>query len=129
MSRFLSVLAVLFVLATTTAARAEDAPCPPHKTTGIVLTTVGSSLIVTAPLVVVVAAATVDVYSFTQVMGPVVLGAMGGAALGIGLLIPGIVMLAKRTPMPQTRQPAWAENRPAQTGMRAVTIPILRGSF
>ena len=138
----MKIRALAFVVAAATlslssAAHADDAYAK-KRTTGIVLTSVGGSLFVTAPIVFVSGMAYVhsNPYSYAA-FGPIGLGAIGGAFIGLGLMIPGIVMLAtchapkeRVLPMPETKAPAWTETRPiAAGGPHAFTMSILHGSF
>ena len=137
----MKIRTLAFVAAATvslsSAARADD-PHAKTRTTGNELPSVGGSLVVTAPIVFVAGMAYVqsNPYSYAA-FGPIGLGAIGGAFIGLGLLVPGIVMLAtchapkdRVLPTPETKMPAWTETRPiAAGGPSAFTMSILRGSF
>ena len=138
--RALTFVVALIAFTTAGSARAEDpvAHARRSQTTGIVLTSVGGSLVVSAPIVVFASLAYVSANPYSSAaLGPMFLGAIGGGAIGLGLLVPGLVMLAtckapkkERMPtLPETKQPAWSETRPVANGMRTLTIPLLRGTF
>ena len=117
----------LSLLVTSATARADETPrrpINPKQRTGIILTSIGGSLVLTAPLVILASAVAIQAnpYGYGG-FGPVILGAMGGGAIGLGMLVPGIVMTAT------CRQPTWTDTRPQPVGLRAMTIPLLRATF
>lgn len=124
--RSVVVAFALSMLFTSMTARADETPRRPSRakqTTGIVLTSIGGSLLLSAPLVIAAGLAYVQAnpYSYAAI-GPIALGAIGGGAIGVGLLVPGIVMTVT------CRQPTWTDT-PQPAGLRAFTIPIVRGTF
>lgn len=127
LKRFVAPALALSVVITSATARADETPrrpINPKQRTGIILTSIGGSLLLTAPLVLIAGMAYVQAnpYSYAA-FGPVALGAMGGGAIGLGMMIPGIVMTAT------CRQPTWTDTRPQPVGLRAMTIPIVRATF
>ena len=121
-----SALALSLVVASATA-RADETPrrpINPKQRTGIILTSIGGSLFLTAPLVMLASAVAIQAnpYGYGG-FGPVILGAMGGGAIGLGMMIPGIVMTAT------CRQPTWNDTNPQPSNLRSLAIPILRGTF
>src|SRR5690348_11192960 len=117
-----------------TVAHADGPPPPPKRTAGIVLTTVGGSILLTAAIVFVLAPFYVQANPTShEAYGPIAVGAVGGGVVGLGLLIPGIVLLATshapkaRTALaPETKLPAWAEARPVATGgPSSFVMPII----
>ena len=125
--RFLAPALALSVIVSSATARAEETPrhpINPKQRTGIILTSVGGSLLLTAPLVMLasIAAVQANPYGYAG-FGPVVLGAMGGGVIGLGMMIPGIVMTAT------CRQPTWSDTHPEPPGPRALAIPIVRARF
>jgi hypothetical protein len=144
--RITSLAVAMSITAVALAARADESQTPPvvrvthdNPLAGTVLTSVGGSMVLGAPVVVMFGAAIASAsgpYSYAA-LGPVVVGAFGTACIGLGMLIPGIVMLAtyKRAPHHDAtaiplapKEPTWINLRPAGTP-RAVTIPIFRTSF
>jgi hypothetical protein len=124
--RLLAPALALSVVISSATARADETPrrpINPKQRTGIVLTSVGGSLLLTAPLVILASAVAIQAnpYGYGG-FGPVILGAMGGGIIGAGMLVPGIVMTAT------CRQPTWHDAQP-QPGMRALTIPLIRATF
>lgn len=93
----------------------EDAPPPPvivvkNPLAGTVLTSVGGSMLLGSPLVVLAGAAIAEAggpYN-TAALGPVVLGAFASACIGLGMLIPGVVMLATHKRAPHHVGATWA---------------------
>ena len=124
--RLVTSALVLSLVITSSTARADETPhrSRAKQTTGIVLTSVGGSLLLSAPIVFMLGAvyATANPSS-SQAFGPIALGAIGGGTIGLGMMIPGIVMTAT------CRQPTWTDTRPQVPGARALTIPLLRGTF
>ncbi len=139
--RFAS-LGLAAVLLATSVSHADDASPerpPVHVTstnplTGIILTTTGGSLLLGSPVVVLVGAGIATALSPGDLAaaGPIVLGAFASACIGLGMLIPGIVMLATHKRAPKTdrapKEPTWAD-RGATRAPRAFSIPLFRASF
>jgi hypothetical protein len=125
--RFLAPALALSVVITSATARADETPrrpINPKQRTGIILTSVGGTLLLSAPLVFLagVAYASANPYSYAA-FGPIALGAIGGGAIGLGMMIPGIVMTAT------CRQPTWNDTRPPPVATHALTIPLIRATF
>jgi hypothetical protein len=120
-----SALALSVLIASATA-HADETPhrSRAKQTTGIVLTSVGGTLLLTAPIVFLagMAYASANPYSYAA-FGPIALGAIGGGTIGLGMMIPGIVMTAT------CRQPTWTDTRVQPPGPRALTIPLVNARF
>ena len=125
--RFLTSALAISLVVTSATARADETPrrpMNPKQRTGIVLTSVGGSLLLSAPIVLLLGAVYASANpSSSQAFGPIALGAIGGGTIGLGMLVPGIVMTAT------CRQPTWTDTRPQPVGLRALTIPIIRATF
>jgi hypothetical protein len=149
LDRFVPLALAVTLTSVAASAYADDVPPPivrtsPNPLTGIVLTSVGGSMLLGAPITVMVGAAIASAngpYSYAA-LGPIVIGAFGGACIGLGMLIPGIVMLAthKRAPhhaddavratsRAQVKEPTWMDLRAPAGTPRAFSIPLLRTSF
>jgi hypothetical protein len=125
--RFVAPALALSVIVSSATARADETPrrpINPKQRTGIILTSVGGTLLLTAPLVILASAVAIQANPYGYAgFGPVILGAMGGGIIGAGMLVPGIVMTAT------CRQPTWNDTRPPPVATHALTIPLIRGTF
>jgi hypothetical protein len=119
-------------LATTVAARADETPPKRYSpATGIALTSVGGSLILSAPVTILIGAGVAAANQSFGVVGPFILAAFGNVCAGLGMIIPGIVMLAThKRALPQPREPVWHDGTAEGPHLpRVVSAPWLRVSF
>ena len=133
MNHRLTAFAFAATLAAAAVARADDTPPRSRNPiAGIVLTTVGGSLIFSAPATVAIGAGIAKANDSFGVIGPFLLAAFANACVGLGMLTPGLVLLAthKRAVHAPRREPTWNDWHPLATRMpRMVSIPLLSGSF
>lgn len=133
-ARILSVTLAALVL-TTAPARADD------RSAGIVLTTTGGALVVSSPLTVAIGLA-ISAANPTDggVMGPFAIGAFAAGCVGLGMLVPGIVLLATskhehaadRQPLTARREPTFVLGADVHSGPptpRVVAFPLFKASF
>jgi hypothetical protein len=121
------------VLLATAPLRADD------RDAGVVLTTTGASLVVSAPITVLIGLAISAANpNDGGVMGPFAIGAFAGGCLGLGMLIPGIVLLATtKREYADDRVPTARKDPTFVLGVgpgvlptpRAVVFPLMRASF
>jgi hypothetical protein len=132
MRTHMTALVFVATLTSTAAARADETPRTRYSpATGIALTSVGGSLILSAPITILMGAGIAAANQSFGVIGPFILAAFGNVCAGLGMIIPGIVMLAShKRALPQPREPIWHDGRTDGPQLpRVVAAPVLRLSF